>query len=243
MSYYEFSEIYDQLMQDIPYEKWADFIMNKIGKQTSILEAACGTGNVTKYLATEDYKITAFDLSTDMLVKAHEKLRKQANVELLNLDMKDFKLSRTFDAAICCCDGINYLIEEVDVSRFFQNVFNHLNKNGIFIFDYSNLYKFETFLGNQTIVSEEDNVFMIWENSFDEESLICEMEINFFCKDAGDCYRRIIEYQKQRTFKPEYIQESLLKSGFSNLEFYEGYSDEDLNDMRQRTVVVCRRND
>jgi len=94
MSCYEFAEIYDNLMEDIEYGKWANFIKKNIGQNKTILEAACGTGSITKLLAEDNYKITAFDLSQEMLVKAYEKLRKYTNVEILNMNMKNINCQK-----------------------------------------------------------------------------------------------------------------------------------------------------
>lgn len=110
-SYKDFSQIYDLLM-DVDYEKWTSFIMKKTAGKRKILEAACGTGNITGLLAENNYKVTAFDLSEDMLMRAYEKLGRSSMVLVLKQNMADFKIDDKFDAAICCCDGVNYLTRE-----------------------------------------------------------------------------------------------------------------------------------
>ena len=90
-SYKEFSQIYDLLM-DMDYEKWTSFIMKKLKGKRKILEAACGTGGITKLLADNNYKVTAFDLSEDMLMRAYEKLAQSPMVRLLNQNMVDFEI-------------------------------------------------------------------------------------------------------------------------------------------------------
>jgi len=87
------------------------------------LEAACGTGSITSILSDNNYKVTAFDLSEDMLMKAYEKIGRSPNVKLLNQDMTSFKIDEKFDASICCCDGINYLSHD-DVKSYFKRVGN-----------------------------------------------------------------------------------------------------------------------
>lgn len=241
MSYYEFAEIYDDLMDDVPYEKWADFIKKNIGRNKTILEAACGTGNITRLLAEDDYKITAFDLSQEMLVKAYEKLRRYTNVEILNMDMKSFRIKKHYDAAISCCDGLNYLLSEEDLLKFFNNIYGQLNANGIFIFDFSTIYKFENHLSNNTIVSEENNVFMVWENSYNINDNSCEMEINFFVKTENELYSHIHEYQKQRAFKVEYIIDMLENIGFTDIKAFSGYSFDKYKNDDDRIVIVCKK--
>lgn len=241
MSYMEFAEIYDRLMADIPYDNWVDFIKKKIKSRKSILEAACGTGNITRLLAEDNYKITAFDLSKEMLVMAYGKLRKYSNVIVLNMNMVDFNIDRTFEAVICCCDGINYLMTDEEVTSFFSKAYKHLSHEGVFIFDYSTIHKLKNHLGNTTIVSEEDEIFLVWENTFDDEDQTCEMSLNFFVADNNGIYKRIEEYQKQKSYEIDIIVSMLIESGFSNIEVYDGYSDRPYESTSERAVFVCKK--
>lgn len=241
MSYLEFAEIYDCLMTDIPYDIWVEFIKKRLGTRKNILEIACGTGNITELLAEDNYKITAFDLSEEMLVKAYEKLRKYSNVSLLNMNMVDFRIDRRFDAAICCCDGVNYLLSEKEVEDFFSRVFRHLSTDGIFIFDYSTIHKFKNQLARNTIVTEEDEIFMVWENLYDDRDHTCEMTLNFFVCESNGFYRRIEEYQKQKSYECRTICLILKQVGLSSVEVFDGYSDAPNDLTSDRAVFVCKK--
>ncbi|MDP3386494.1 MAG: class I SAM-dependent methyltransferase [Eubacteriales bacterium] len=241
MSYLEFAEIYDSLMTDIPYDHWVAFIKKKLSTRKNILEIACGTGNITRLLAEDNYKITAFDLSEEMLVKAYEKLRKYSNVSLYNMNMLDFEIDRSFDAAICCCDGINYILNEKDVEDFFRRVYNHMSPGGVFIFDYSTIHKFKNQLARNTIVTEEDEIFMVWENLYDDGDHTCEMTLNFFVCESNGFYRRIEEYQKQKSYECKIICSMLKQVGFSFVEVFDGYGDESYDLMSDRAVFVSKR--
>lgn len=240
-SYNEFSQIYDLLMDDVNYEKWTSFIINRVNKSEGkkILEAACGTGSITRLLTVENYKITAFDLSQDMLMRAYEKLGRNPCVKLLNLDMVDFKINDMFDAAICCCDGINYL-DKNQISMFFNNIYNHLNNNSMFIFDMSTEYKFKSMF-NDTYVYDDGEVFYVWENEMDESDHTVNMEINFFVRDATDKYTRINEIQTQYIHTLEMVISKLIEAGFKHVETYDDYSDEKLNEKSLRTVFCATK--
>ncbi len=240
MSYNEFAEIYDIMMEDIPYQEWVEFIKKNI-QGGRILEIACGTGAVTRILADENYRITAFDISEEMLVHAYEKLRKYPNVEILNMDMKKISLNRKFDVALCCCDGINYLLDESELEDFFKSVHELIDYKGVFIFDLSTIYKFENNLGNKTIVSEEDDIFMVWENEYDNEENTCEMDITFFIKEANCTYRRLDEHQVQKSYPLEKLIELLMKTGFTKINSYSGYSFEKSRVDDERMVIICNK--
>ena len=236
--YKEFAFIYDKLMVDVDYEKWTSFILKNIPQNSvKILEAACGTGNITYHLANEYLNITAFDISEEMLVKAYEKLRKYRNVNILNQDMVKFKINQLFDGCICCCDGVNYLNEN-DLKLFFEKVFNHLRENGKFIFDISTEYKYNSM--SETYVYDEDDVFYVWENNLNKDANTMSMEINFFVKDK-DKYNRITEFQTHYIHKVINIEKMLNDVGFTEIKVYDGYTDNLYNDTSIRATFVCKK--
>ena len=51
MKYEQFALLYDELMNDVPYDKWVEFTEESLQqadmKEAKILDVACGTGNVT----------------------------------------------------------------------------------------------------------------------------------------------------------------------------------------------------
>ncbi len=236
-SYREFSQIYDLLMNDVNYEKWTSFITDKIKGSKKILEAACGTGSVTSMLAALDYRVTAFDLSQDMLMRANEKIGRNPGIRLLNMDMADFKIDDKFDAAICCCDGVNYITED-EAERFFKNIYNHLEDNSRFIFDISTRYKYDSMF-NDTYVYDDGDIFYVWENVHDEESGSVNVEINFFVRDSLDKYIRINEVQTQYIHDTDTIERLLEKAGFWDVEIYDDYNDEPLREDSLRAVLCA----
>ncbi len=238
--YKEFAFIYDELMVDVDYENWTSFILKHIPQNsTKILEAACGTGNITYHLAQEYLNITAFDISEEMLIKAYEKLRKYRNVNILNQDMVKFKIDQTFDVCICCCDGVNYLNENSAI-LFFEKVYNHLKKNGKFIFDISTEYKYNSM--NETYVYDEEEVFYIWENNLDKNTNTMSMEINFFVKDK-DKYSRITELQTHYIHSVLSLEKILNSVGFTEIKVYDGYTENLYNDTSIRATFVCKKGD
>jgi ubiquinone/menaquinone biosynthesis C-methylase UbiE len=235
-SYKEFSQIYDLLM-DVDYKKWTSFIMKRIEGKRKILEAACGTGGITKLLADNNYKVTAFDLSEDMLMRAYEKLRRSPMVRLLNQNMVDFKIDDKFDAAICCCDGINYLKSE-EAASFFKRVYDHLNEGSKFIFDISTKYKYEKMFFD-TYVYDDGDIFYVWENEPLDNGTV-NIVINFFIKDQ-DKYVRIIEEQTQYVHTSEEIIHLLTEAGFENIEIFDDYNEEEYSDSSLRAVFTAMK--
>lgn len=243
-SYNEFAEYYDRLMEDVDYSRWFNYVKDILDKYdlnpNSILEMACGTGSLTKYLGEEGYSVTCFDLSEEMLSIAYNKLRRYPNVKVLNQDMTDFNLNNKYDAILCLCDSMNYITEDKDLAKVFKNAYNHLKDNGIFIFDINSYYKLKNIIGNNTFVEDKDDIYYVWENYFDDEQSICEFYLTFFIRENG-FYRRFDEKHIQRAYCVDYIKKTLGEVGFTHIMEYEGFTFDLLNEKSERVNFVVRK--
>jgi len=242
-SYRDFALIYDQLMNDIDYDKWFEYI-KKIYKEKgyeprSILEMACGTGNFTELLCEDGFDVTCFDLSQDMLSVAFDKLRLYRNVDILTQDMVDFNLNKTYDSVLSICDSINYIIEYEDLIKVFNNAYKHLNDGGIFIFDVNSHYKLKNIIGNNTFVVDNEDVFYVWENNFDNQTNICEFFLSFFVKEEGEKYRRFDEEHIEKAYKIQEIIEALKSSGFKEIYAYDAFTFKEPSDVSERINYIA----
>lgn len=243
-SYNEFARVYDELMNDIDYNKWFNYIEdifkfnNK--KPLNILEMACGTGNLTKFLCENRYDITCFDMSSEMLTIAYEKLRGYKNVKILNQDMTEFNLNKKFDVVISICDSINYITNDDDLTSVFNNVYNHLNDDGIFIFDINSYFKLSQVIGNNTFIHDEEDIFYTWQNYFDEDEKISEFYLTFFIKE-NENYSRIEEEHFERAYKIDEIIEKLNEAGFKNINYYNAFTFDEPNDKSERINFVVKK--
>ncbi len=124
----------------------------------SVLELACGTGSFLYHLS-KYYKTTAgLDLSSIMLSIARNKL---PDIPLYQCDMTDFHFYDKFDVVICMNDSINHLIDFTDWEKMFDNVYKHLNPQGIFIFDINTLYKLNTLADSPPTIHEFESNLLI----------------------------------------------------------------------------------
>jgi ubiquinone/menaquinone biosynthesis C-methylase UbiE len=77
----------------------------------TILDVGCGTGRHAVELARRGYAVTGLDLSAGMLAEAAAAAeRAGVRVDLVQADATDFSLARTFDAAVCLCEGAFTLV-------------------------------------------------------------------------------------------------------------------------------------
>ena len=217
--------IYDALMYDVSYDRWAEYLMDilnarGIRKGANLLEYACGTGNITLPLAENGFHMTAVDIAEDMLFVAQEKTRKKAlKVSYACADMRGFLLNKKADAVVCACDGVNYLLEEDDMRDFFKGVYGNLKNGGAFLFDISSAYKIKEVLGDEFYYDDGDEQTYFWQNSYDKEKKTVTMELTMFLRQ-GEVYKRYDEMHKQRAWEQDELKELLCEAGFSQISQY-----------------------
>lgn len=212
--YNEFAHIYDDLINsDIDYSSWSDSIL-RICSELNVnkehyLDLACGTGNITEHLIKHFKYNFAVDLSEDMLSEAEKKMSfSPYKPKLICQDICDLNLNCKFDLITCCLDSVNYILEENMLTKFFTNVKRHLKDNGIFIFDINTYYKISEILGDNIFTYDSEDVFYVWENSFENE--IVDMYLTFFVKQ-GKAYKRVDEEHRERAYSEEKIEDILCK--------------------------------
>lgn len=242
--YKEFAEIYDELMNDFDYKKWFEY-MEEIFKEyqvkpKKVLEMACGTGNLSEYFAMNNYDLTAFDLSEEMLAIAYKKMYRNKNVKLLNQNMVDFNLNKKFDSIICICDSINYILSERDLEATFDNVYRHLEDGGLFIFDINSFYKLKEVIGNNIFVENREDIFYVWENEYEEEEEICSFYLTFFNK-VDDLYERFEEEHHERAYRTGEIVALLNKVGFKDINYYDAFTFERVEENTERINFIVKK--
>lgn len=134
MMYKTLAYYYDELLGDNDSLKlWINQLEKNI-KGKKVLELACGSGELAIMLAKKGYDVFATDLSSSMIEVAEKKVH-LPNLKFDVMDMTNFQINEKYDAIICFCDSFNYLNNYNEVSLMIKNVYNHLNENGVFIFD------------------------------------------------------------------------------------------------------------
>ena len=83
--------------------------------------------------------------------------------------MREFELYGTVGAVVSICDSLNYILEEEELLQVFSLVNNYLFPEGVFIFDFNTVYKYETVIGDTTIAENREECSFIWDNYYDEE--------------------------------------------------------------------------
>ena len=243
------AKVYDKLNADIDYGAWADFIEKCFEKYLSVkpeivLDLACGTGRMTRELAARGYDMIGVDGSEDMLCEAMYSYEREGILYLLQ-DMREFELYGTVGATVCCLDSINYLLDESDLLACFRTVHNYLDPDGLFVFDINSPYKFKNVYGDNAYILEDEDeegkgVFCGWQNSYDEESGICDFYLSIFEEDEDGAYIRADEHQRERCYNLDTVKKNLSLAGMELLGVFSDYNFNEIKDTDERWYVIAK---
>ena len=210
-SYENFARVYDELMDNVPYEEWAQFILNLLQDRKIteglVLELGCGTGKLMTLLGKAGFDMIGVDNSVEMLQIAREKTS-QDFLYLLQ-DMREFELYGTVKAVISVCDSVNYITKKEELRKVFQLVNNYLDPEGLFIFDFNTEYKYRELIGETVIAEDREDVSFIWFNEYDEESHLNDIDLKVFVQEEGNIYQKFQEEHIQRGYTLDEIKQLL----------------------------------
>lgn len=221
-AYSGFAEVYDCFMDNVPYEAWCAYLSGILKEQGIeeglVLELGCGTGKMTRLLKRQGYDMIGVDMSEEMLGIA----RQQDSEGILYLlqDMREFELYGTVRAVVSVCDSMNYILEEDELLTVFRLVNNYLDPGGIFVFDMNTVYKYTEELGTQTICENREEASFIWDNYFDEESMINEYDLTLFVEEKEGWYRKYEEFHYQRAYEIGTVKDLLARAGMELIAVY-----------------------
>lgn len=241
-----FASVYDVFTESVDYASRAEYIISLFNENSInngiILDAACGTGSISEYLADSGFDIVANDISPEMLNIAREKLQRFGDkVLLLCQDMCQLDLFGTVDGAVCCLDSINHIIDEDELNEAFSSISLFMRKDGIFIFDVNSVYKHRFVLSDNSFVYENDDTFLVWQNSECDENDVIEMYIDIFTENEDGSYKRYSDEVVERAYSVEFISDLLIKNSFDILGIYGDLSKNAPSDDEERIYFVARK--
>ena len=223
LNFKNYAKYYDFIYQDKDYNKEFNFIeeiFKTIKKPKSILEIGCGTGNYTKILVEREYKVTAMDISGEMLEIAREK----CSTNFLEGDIRTIKIDDKFDCCLAMFAVMGYITKNRDIVKALINIRKHLKPNGIFIFDVWNGLSVMRILPEQRIKKAENDEVKIIRYAIPNLIAfrhICEVNYNLLILNKKEnTFREINEKHMMRYYFPQEIIHYLEESGFEIINIY-----------------------
>lgn len=264
-SYTVFAYVYDELMDNVPYDEWAEYLKELLKEQGVskgiVCELGCGTGQMTRRLSKAGYDMIGIDLSEDMLEVAREEefadftedfsedpetpKTKENGILYLCQDMREFELYGTVAAVVSICDSMNYITSSEDLLSVFRLVNNYLDPNGVFIFDLNTEHKYRDVIGDSTIAENREDISFIWENTYDADTKLNEYALTLFMesekkKGKEPLYEKYEEVHVQRAYSLEEIKELLSKAGLVFVAAYNVMTHDAPGEDCERMYIIAR---
>lgn len=244
-NYTDFALVYDLLMLDADYDGRTEYIIKlfeKFGKKpTLLLDLACGTGEFSVRFANKGAEVIGVDMSEDMLSVAREKNEALENpVLFLCQPAEELDLFGTVDGAVCLMDSINHITDSKTLKTALSKVSLFLEKDCLFIFDVNTVYKHRNVLQDNTFVLEDEDVFCVWQNQTDQETLVTDIILDFFVGE-GNRYERFSEAFSERAYPIESLKEMLMDVGLKTLAVLDDMSFDSPSEHSERVFFVTRK--
>jgi SAM-dependent methyltransferase len=246
--YQGFAYVYDQFMDNVPYEDWCQYLL-KLFKQYGVTSGAlaelgCGTGTMSQLMARAGFTVLGVDISQDMLTIAAEKTAGTPNLTFLLQNMCQLDLGQHVDGIYCVCDSLNYLLYAEEVLATFKGVKSHLVPGGTFIFDLKTEFFYRNILGDQTFCDHQENCSYTWENSFFEEDGINQYDLTIFVKTPdSQLFQRFNETHHQKAYSLTEIIDLLSDSGLEYVAAYDAFTQNPPDSESERVYIIARNGD
>ena len=243
-AYKELAYSYDRLTNDVDYEAVVDFyfqILEREGvRPRTCVDLACGTGSVALLLVKHGLRVTAVDLSEDMLTAAMDKAMDMENPPVFVCQpLQELRLPRGVDLAVCALDSLDYITEPGDCAEAIRRVYRALNPGGIFIFDVNTPEKLRAMDG-QVFLDEDDDVYCVWRGEFDEGTNICSYGMDLFRRE-GNVWHRSFEEHREYAYSREQLTGYLKAAGFTQIRVYADCRFEAPREGEQRIYFSARK--
>lgn len=205
-----FSAFYDTLMGHAAYEERGEYLLSLFSRfgavPDSLLDLACGTGRMTRFLAAKGIDMVGIDASPEMLCRARdESIVQNADILWICQDLRELDLYGTAGGAVSTYDSFNHLTSLDDITQFFHRLHFFIEPGGLFVFDANTPYKHKEVLANNTFVYDTPAVYCVWQNSLTEEQLQTNITLDFFVPIGDGRYEKTREQFSERAYTTRQI--------------------------------------
>lgn len=236
---------YDGLMEDGKYLARAAYLAQLLEGSPipvrHILDLGCGTGTIACLLCQRGFRVTATDLSEEMLTQAARKAEGLSRPPLLlHQPMHRLKLLEPADAAVSTLDALNYLTREGELRQTLERVLACLRPGGLFLFDVNTPWKFQR-MDMQLYTRETEDTFCVWRTFFSPKRRICTYQVDIFYQKPEGVWRRGYEQHRQRAWSREEWTALLRQSGFENVAVTGDLSRRSAREREDRWMIRCQK--
>ena len=246
-SYTRLASVYDDMVVDPCYDRWAQFIHTAWSadptRVRTVLDVGCGTGLMTAELVELGYDVTGVDGSTSMLAQARRRLG--PDVTLARVTLPDLPIDGPFDGAVSTFDVLNYLSPS-QLRETAGAVAAVLRPGGWFVFDLHTDAMMEFALANPIVSGDSHGRHFRIDNDVDlaGREVTTRIEVSgsddTSIDDDGGRLDGFREVHRQYFFTDHQIRVALGEAGLSIMSVSDEYTSQPLENGSLRATWVSR---
>ncbi len=245
------AEFYDKLSADydimtnfekrFAHEKpFFNMLVQRYGIETA-LDAGCGTGFHSLLLGELGVKVTAVDISKNMLdrLKVHAR-DTHVKIEVLESSFQELPvlLHRTYDAVFCLGNSLPHLLTQHELVQTLKNFSAALNPGGLLLLQQLNYDRILAKKERIQSVKESDGVTFIRFYDFHKASVV--FNILTLKKEKGQT-RHELESTALRPILKDDLLHAMKTAGFSDIRLHGSIALDDYRELDSKDLVVLAR--
>ena len=223
--YNEIAEKYDYIFPLSPAHQ-TFFASELYGK--TVLDVGAATGNLTAYLLSQDYEVTAIDLSKRLIAEAAKK-----GIVVQPLNMLDIDQLAVFNNIVCIGNTLPHLDSKTSVQLFLQKAYGQLTQKGKLILQIVNFQKYfaqkqGNYLGKLPLIANDKVKFERFYYLNDSDKIIFKTILDDTIEN---------EELLQPIFANE-LTDWLIEIGFKNLKLYGNFKKDPFEAEKSMALIV-----
>lgn len=232
--YWLVSRFYDELWPNRS-KAWREArrrLLDPVLKQSqTICELGCGTGTNSIEFARRGLKVYAVDLSEGMCRVAREKAkRKRVRLNVIQADMRSFRLPEPVDCVASEWGPINHLRRKADLLKVTRSVARALRPGGYFYFDLHQRRFFEGWA--ESVVFESKRFLLAKQGGYLPGLGQGWAEFTFFIPSTRQNWTRHTDLFLQVHWSHREVVKALRQAGFNSIRLF---------DFQDLDAVPCAR--
>lgn len=231
---YDFARAWDLNQGNFAHgiaERILNFASDRNIKLTSVYDVCCGASNLLGVFEEKGFKCFGTETRQGMLDYSKEN---HPNITyFLTKNMYDFPGKEKVDLITCTHDIVNYFEKFEDWKTFFKDANKHLNKHGMFVFDFYTKFKLQNWEETKFSSSEHlDYLMSVKSGVYDKTVITYTYFINY-----ENYLVKTRDVVVECFYETEDIVKALKEAGFKNVMLV----DQNLNPINETSYNYVER--
>jgi len=212
--YSALADVYDEIMQDVPYDAWCGFVCNELAQRgwtgRRVLDLGCGTGRAGEPYRERGFEVVGVDPSAAMVRAAR---RRDPLGRYLVGDARTLALGERFDLVVAVFDALNNLTGDGELGIACERVAAHLGPGGAFAFDVNTAVGLQSLWEDDVAEGWAGDVYYRWEHTWDPTTR--RARVAAYCRGPRGAF---VEHHEERPFEPDELEAALRSAGFGTVD-------------------------